>query len=143
MAGFNLHPRIALDSEPIGKLPLCAVRLHKDARYPWLVLVPMRPELQELHDVAPADRPILVEEIAAVSQAVKKLFVADRVNVAALGNVVPQLHVHCVARFASDDAWPGPVWGAHEPLAYEPEALKSRVDALRDALAAVSGFAAG
>jgi diadenosine tetraphosphate (Ap4A) HIT family hydrolase len=141
-APFALDPRIEGDSAPVGRLPLCVVRLMRDARYPWAVLVPARAEVREIHELAIADRAALIEESSAVASAMSRLHAADKMNVAALGNVVAQLHVHVIARRATDDAWPRPVWGAHPPVIEEPASLRARVLALRDALRGVAGFVA-
>src|SRR5690606_75719 len=127
---FSLHPRIEADSVRVGALPLCEVRLHRDGRYPWVVLVPRRPDIREIHELALADRRQLMDESCAVAEAMQRLFSADKMNVAALGNLVPQLHVHSVARFVGDDAWPAPIWGAHPMRPYDDAARSARVAAL-------------
>ena len=111
MTKFALDPRLAADTLEVAALPLCLVRLMNDRRFPWVILVPARPHMVEIHDLAPPDRAMLIEEIALVSDAIRELFHPTKLNVGALGNIVAQLHVHVVGRFASDDAWPGPVWG--------------------------------
>lgn len=131
----DLDPRLAADTEAIAQWPLSRVLLMKDAAYPWLILVPDRPNLVELFDLDPADRARLSEEIARAAQTLKRLTGADKINVGALGNVVAQLHIHVVARFRSDPAWPGPVWGKAPPLAYPPELLAKRLAQWREALA--------
>lgn len=108
---FTLHPTLARDTVLVSQLPLCRVLLMKDRRFPWLILVPERDSVREIHELSQADRAALVEEIAEASEVLQRLFQPDKLNVGALGNVVPQLHVHVVARFAADPAWPGPVWG--------------------------------
>jgi diadenosine tetraphosphate (Ap4A) HIT family hydrolase len=115
---FTLHPRLAADTMQIARWPLCRVLLMNDARFPWLILVPERPSLREIHDLAGTDRAILVEEIARASRLLQERLNADKINVAALGNQVPQLHVHVIARFVGDPAWPNPVWaeGARQPM---------------------------
>jgi len=118
---FELHPRIAEETVPLGDLMICRVLLMNDARYPWLMLVPRRPNIIELFDLAVTERAILMEEIATVSAALKELTHCQKVNVATLGNVVRQLHVHIVARFETDSAWPNPVWGNGERQPYAPE----------------------
>ncbi|MCZ7682627.1 MAG: HIT family protein [Sandaracinaceae bacterium] len=140
MSGFELDPRLAEDGEPIGRLALCLARLHRDARYPWVVLVPARAGVRELHELAEEDRRALVEEVSGVSRAMQQALGAEKMNVAALGNVVPQLHVHVVARYARDDAWPRPVFGAHPPLPYQEEALAERVALLARAFSPIPGF---
>lgn len=115
---FALDPRLAADTHPVGDLALSSVLLMDDARFPWLILVPRRPALSELTDLSPEDAATAFEEIRITVKVVQALTRPDKVNVAALGNVVPQLHVHVVARFRSDPAWPGPVWGVGERKAY-------------------------
>ena len=135
-AMFELHPRLALDSEAISHLPLCQVRLMKDARYPWLLLIPAKADLTEIHQLAAADRGRLMEEIALTSRTLEALFSSDKINVGALGNLVPQLHIHVIARRLGDPAWPGPVWGQGEALAYEPAEQARLVEQLKEALEA-------
>jgi|SRR5882757_6137431 len=108
---FTLHPRLAADTITLGDWPLCRLLLMNDARFPWVILVPARPDLREIHDLPPTERATLIEEVARASALMQQAFKADKMNVAALGNQVPQLHVHIIARFAADPAWPNPVWG--------------------------------
>lgn len=131
---FSLQPQLAADTVPVGDLPLCRVLLSKDANYPWLILVPRRPGIVELIDLAPADRAVLTAEIDAVSRALKAITECEKLNVAALGNVVPQLHVHIIGRRHSDAAWPKPVWGAAPAAAYDPAIRDGFVTALQRGL---------
>jgi len=108
---FTLHPQLAGDSIAIGDLALSHLRLLNDASFPWLLLIPKHPDISEIIELDEADRTVLMQEIAAVSQALKALTGCDKLNVAALGNMVPQLHIHVIARFKGDPAWPKPVWG--------------------------------
>lgn len=127
---FTLHPTLARDTVEIARLALCRVLLMRDRRFPWMILVPEREAIREIHELPAADRAVLMEEIARVSETMARLFQADKMNVGALGNVVPQLHVHVIARFATDAAWPGPVWGSGpaEPYAEaEIEDLRARL----------------
>ena len=103
---FTLHPTLAQDTVEVTRLSLCRVLLMKDSRFPWLVLVPERDGVREIHDLAPADRAVLIEEIAQASLILERLFQPYKINVGSLGNVVPQLHVHVVARTATTP--PGP-----------------------------------
>lgn len=136
MTGFSLHPRLAADTHHVGDLALSSVLLMDDARYPWLILVPRRPELSEIVDLPAAERAVLIEEIAIASRALRDVAGAEKLNVGAIGNVVPQLHVHVVARFAADPEWPAPVWGRGTPVPYDAAECSARV-----ALLAVSlGF---
>jgi diadenosine tetraphosphate (Ap4A) HIT family hydrolase len=119
---FVLHPRLEADTLELAELPLCSVRLMNDARFPWLILVPRRAGVSEIAELDPWDRQALMEEIARTSQALRQVVATDRINVAALGNIVPQLHVHVVARREDDTAWPGPVWGSGPAQPYAPRA---------------------
>jgi len=127
---FTLHPTLARDTVEVVRLPLCRVLLMNDRRFPWLILVPEREAVREIHELPAEDRAILIEEIAQASEALARLVRPDKMNVGALGNVVPQLHVHVVARFATDPAWPGPVWGsgaAVPPAEDELEEMRRRL----------------
>jgi diadenosine tetraphosphate (Ap4A) HIT family hydrolase len=111
MSDFALDPRLAGDTRPVGDLPLCSVLLLDDARFPWFVLVPRRADASEITDLADEDAATLMGELRVAGRVMLALAKPDKVNVGALGNMVPQLHVHVVGRFRSDPAWPGPVWG--------------------------------
>ena len=132
--GFRLHPQLAADSHPVAKLGLCDLRLMDDANYPWLVLVPRLPEARELIDLEAGPRRQLMDEIDQVARVLRRLFRPHKLNVAALGNLVPQLHVHVIARFREDPAWPAPVWGRVSARPYSPEALVERIRMLREGL---------
>jgi diadenosine tetraphosphate (Ap4A) HIT family hydrolase len=131
---FILHPQLERDTVRIGDLALSRVLLMNDANYPWLILVPRREEVIEFIELAEDERTQLMQEIAKVSEALKALTECEKLNVAAIGNVVPQLHVHIVARRHSDRAWPKPVWGAVPAIAYEPRMRDGFVGALRGKL---------
>lgn len=109
---FELHPKLFADTVAVAEWPLCRVLLMNERTYPWLILVPGRTGIAEIGELDVADRALLIEEIARLSDIVRTRLSPDRINVAALGNVVPQLHVHVIARFKADPAWPRPVWGA-------------------------------
>lgn len=134
MNAWHLHPQLADDTTPVIELPLCEVRLMDDANHPWLVLVPRVAGITEIIDLDAAQRLRLSEEIDSACRALRTLFNPDKLNVAALGNMVPQLHVHVIARYRSDIAWPRPVWGAANARPYAPEELIERINALRKAL---------
>lgn len=118
MAGFSLHPKLDADTFPVGELDLCTVRLMNDSRWPWVILVPRQPDLRELHDLGPIDQIQLMGEIAHVSQSMQEVWAADKTNIAALGNAVPQLHIHVIMRWEGDEGWPGPVWGVGTAVPY-------------------------
>jgi diadenosine tetraphosphate (Ap4A) HIT family hydrolase len=134
LAGWALHPQLALDTVPAGDLPLCRVLIINDANYPWLLLVPRRRDASEITDLAEPDQARLMGEIAQAGNALKAITVCDKLNVAALGNVVPQLHVHVIARFRGDAAWPKPVWGAVPASSYDERTLGQFVELLRKQL---------
>jgi diadenosine tetraphosphate (Ap4A) HIT family hydrolase len=135
MKTWHLHPQLANDTVPVIELALCETRLMDDANHPWLVLVPRVVDAVELLDLDPRQRGQLASEIDAASRVLKALFKPHKLNIAALGNLVPQLHVHVIARYTDDIAWPRPVWGAANARPYAPEELIERVNALRAALA--------
>ncbi len=134
MTSFVLDPQLDADTIPLGRLALSRVLLMNDARYPWLILVPERAGLAEIIDLPEADRALLMAEISAASEALKAVFQPDKLNVAALGNRVRQLHVHVLARFASDVAWPGPVWGVGLAQPYPPHMAGVTLDRIGAAL---------
>lgn len=119
MNAFQLHPRLADDTQVVGELPLCRLLLMNDRRFPWCVLVPRQASLRELYDLSADDLTRLMTEVVTVSRALETHCRAFKINVGALGNLVPQLHVHVVGRREGDDAWPGPVWGHGQALPYE------------------------
>ena len=134
--GWSLHPQLAQDTVAVGDLPLARVLLTKDANYPWLILVPRLPGLVELIDLEENAQVQLLGEIAAAARALKNITRCDKLNIAALGNQVPQLHVHVIARRHSDAAWPKPVWGVKPPLAYSDDQQASLLGSLRELLKA-------
>lgn len=133
---FALDPRLQADTFAVTDLALSTVRLMNDATYPWLVLVPRRAGLVELVDLPRAERMQLMDEIAAASQLLRRLTGCEKLNVAALGNMVRQLHVHVIGRFSADPAWPGPVWGKVPARPYGEAARTGLVAALAAGLSA-------
>lgn len=131
---FVLDPRLAGDTHRVGDLELTRVLLMDDARFPWLILVPRRANLRELTDLGTGDQQRLLAEIDRCARVLHTLEKPDKLNIAALGNVVAQLHVHVIARRASDAAWPRPVWGFGEREPYTTDALPQRLAAMRRAL---------
>lgn len=132
--GWHLHPQLADDTHPLAQFALCEVRLMDDANHPWLILVPRVENAVEVIDLDAAQQAQLMQEIDRASRALQAAVKPHKLNVAALGNVVPQLHVHVIARFQDDIAWPRPVWGMATAQPYSPELLIARVQVLRDAL---------
>lgn len=129
-----LHKQLEKDCIVLGQLDLCAVLLMPDANYPWLILVPQRENISEIYQLSEADQQQLMRESSQVSRMLAELFEADKINVAALGNMVPQLHVHHVVRYKTDAAWPAPVWGALPVKKYDDVALQEVQKRLQKAL---------
>lgn len=138
-AAFALHPRLAADTHRVGSLALCELLLMDDARYPWLILVPRVEAAEGIDELDFADRHALVDDIDQASRLLRAEVRPERLNVGALGNLVPQLHVHVIARFRNDPAWPGPVWGHAPARPYAGPALQGRLTSLRAALRARGG----
>lgn len=136
MNDFELHPRLAADTVEITRLPLCRVLLMNDANYPWVILVPERTGIREIHELSETGQIQLIKESSHVSRVMSQLFNPEKMNIAALGNVVPQLHIHHIARFEHDPAWPRPVWGQRPIQPYETTALERRKLELAKALGA-------
>jgi diadenosine tetraphosphate (Ap4A) HIT family hydrolase len=128
---FTLHPGLESDAAFVADWPLCRVLLMNDARYPWLILVPRRAGMVEIVDLAAADRATLMEEITRASQIVRSLPAVIKLNIGALGNVVPQLHVHVLGRRAGDPAGAGPVWGHSPAVPYDKSAREALLALVR------------
>ena len=108
---FQLHPQLSKDTTIIGHFPLCLVLLHRDNVAPWIILVPKRSEMKELHHLPMQEQQQFLIESQAISQALEAIFQPDKINLGALGNLVPQLHIHHIARHINDMVWPRPIWG--------------------------------
>lgn len=134
--GWHLHPQLADDTHPLAHWPLCEVRLMDDAHHPWLILVPRVENAVDITDLDAAQQSALMREIDRAARALQFTVKPHKLNVAALGNVVPQLHVHVIARYREDIAWPRPVWGTATAQPYSPEQLVERVALLGTALSA-------
>jgi diadenosine tetraphosphate (Ap4A) HIT family hydrolase len=128
---WTLHPQLASDTVNLGELPLCQVLVIQDANYPWLLLVPRRADVVEILDLDEVEQAQLMTETTRVARALREITKCDKLNIAALGNVVPQLHVHVIARRKTDAAWPRPVWGAVPAANHDPEELKLFISAIR------------
>jgi len=134
MAEFSLHERLKADTTELTRWPLSLVLLMNARQWPWLVLVPRRAEVREIHDLSESDQQTLMAEIVRASRSLMQLVQPHKINIAALGNVVPQLHVHVIARFTDDPAWPKPVWGTVPPEPYADSELRQKVESLRRSL---------
>ncbi len=133
--GWHLHPQLAEDTHPVAHFPLCDLQLMDDANHPWLILVLRVPDAVEWIDLDETQQGELTREIGRACRVLQAVFQPHKLNVAALGNLVPQLHVHVIARFHEDIAWPRPVWGTATAQPYSPEELVRRIERLRAALA--------
>ena len=139
---FTLHPRLAADTTVLGDMPLCRVLLSKEALGPWLILVPRRDNLTEIHHLPEEEQVQLMRESSAVAALLEKDYQADKINIGALGNLVPQLHVHHIARYRSDIAWPGPVWGNTDGVQRDDAIQQALAEELRAELSGIEGFVA-
>ena len=136
---FELNPRLEADTDWVLDLQLSRVLLMNDSRYPWLILVPRIPNVREWLYLSSTDQALLLAEQLQVSQCLQTLLSPDKLNIATLGNIVPQLHLHIIARFETDFAWPSPVWGRGDSVRYPPDEKVALLARYRSALAATSG----
>ena len=131
---LNIHPQLQNDCLVIGKFPLSYLLLMKDSNYPWFILVPDREDITEIHQLEETDQQQLISESSTLSRIIDKQFNADKINIAALGNLVPQLHIHHIVRYKNDAAWPAPVWGKLPAKAYTEEETKQVITRLKSSL---------
>lgn len=120
---FQLHERLAADTISLGRSRLCEIRLMNDRTWPWVLLVPAFAGIREIYELTGEQQQRLMEESSTLSRGMMAQFSGDKMNVAALGNMVPQLHLHHIVRFEGDPAWPGPVWGKQSPVPYTDDEL--------------------
>ncbi len=126
MSHFQLHPRLQQDTVFIGSFELSQLLLMNDSLYPWFILVPQKADIGESYQLAPDERQQLQTESCLLAERLAKIYKADKMNVAALGNMVPQLHIHHVVRYKHDKAWPAPIWGAFDAVPYTEEAIEQQ-----------------
>jgi diadenosine tetraphosphate (Ap4A) HIT family hydrolase len=131
---FQLHPQLEADTVLVGRFPLSLLLLSKDANYPWCILVPQRAAMEEIYQLDRLDQQQLLEESSLLAKTLVELFAADKINLATIGNMVPQLHMHHIARFKTDAAWPRPVWGAVDAVTYQEDMLAQRVERIATSL---------
>lgn len=132
---FELHPQLVKDTSLIGYFPLCTVLLHRDDSVPWIILVPQRENIKEFHHLCEADQLQFLKESQLISETLESLYQPDKINLGALGNLVPQLHYHHIARFTDDIAWPGPLWGNTREVYRSEQDQAEAVNRIRAALA--------
>lgn len=130
---FQLHPRLAQDCFKIGSLGLSELLMMNDSQYPWLILVPRR-EAKEIYQLNAVDRQTLLDESCLIAQTLQNLYQPDKLNIAAIGNLVPQLHIHHVARYQTDKAWPAPIWGKLPPCPYSEQQAQLEINKIQFAL---------
>ena len=133
---FTLHPQLQADCIPLGRFPLCRLLLLNDANYPWFILAPEREAVSEIYQLSAEDQQQLMRESSHLAQRLAEKFKADKMNIAALGNVVPQLHLHHIVRYRHDPVWPAPVWGKVPPQPYGAEAVATLKQTLVEILGA-------
>ncbi|WP_279151955.1 HIT family protein [Photobacterium iliopiscarium] len=139
---FTLHPQLMADTTILGDLPLSRILLAKEALGPWLILVPRYDALREIHHLSEQDQQQLMRESSAIAALLEQDYQAEKINIGALGNLVPQLHIHHIARFSNDIAWPGPVWGNTKGIQRSEEVQQALAEELRQELSNIAGFSA-
>ena len=140
VSSFELDPQLARDCMVIGDFPVCRLLLMNDSQYPWFILVPRIRGVEEIYQLQETDQQQLLFESSYLAEMLQVVFSGEKMNVAALGNVVRQLHVHHVVRFSTDAAWPAPVWGRHPATPYSDEALAGVMRKLRTGIADMPSF---
>ena len=130
---FQLHPRLAQDCFKLGSFALCELLMMNDNQYPWLILVPRR-EAKEIYQLNPVDRQMLLDESCLIAETLQNLYQPDKLNIAAIGNLVPQLHIHHVARYQTDKTWPAPIWGKLAPSPYSEQQAQIEISKIQFAL---------
>ena len=124
---FQLHPRLKADSIQLGRFELCQLLLMNDNQFPWFILVPEKADIKEIYQLSKADRLLLAEESNYLVENLAVFYKADKMNIAAIGNLVPQLHIHHIVRYQTDKAWPAPIWGKFEAISYSETQLSTAI----------------
>jgi diadenosine tetraphosphate (Ap4A) HIT family hydrolase len=138
---FQLHPRLEQDCIAIGRFELCRLLMMNDSQYPWFILVPERADLHEIYQLSKAERELLTEESSYLAENLAELYQADKMNIAAIGNMVPQLHIHHIVRYRTDKAWPAPVWGRFDAVPYTEQQITDNLSIVRNQLGNYLHFA--
>ncbi len=135
---FQLNPRLEQDCIAIGRFDLCRLLIMNDSQYPWFILVPERADVQEIYQLSKAERELLTEESSYLAEHLAALYNADKMNIAAIGNLVPQLHIHHIVRYRRDIAWPAPVWGKFAAKPYTDQQIAEHVARVKDRLKSIN-----
>ncbi|MFZ2313571.1 MAG: HIT domain-containing protein [Methylobacter sp.] len=131
---FQLHPRLQQDCITIGRFELCRLLMMNDSQYPWFILVPEKTDINEIYQLTKPDRELLAEESGYLAENLAELYQADKMNIAAIGNIVPQLHIHHIVRYQTDRAWPAPIWGKFDAVPYTEQQITDNLARLRKQL---------
>ncbi len=131
---FQLHPRLEQDSIAIGQFSLSKLRLINDSQYPWFILVPKRPDIREVFQLSETEQQLLRQESSLLAKMLAELYSADKMNIATIGNIVSQLHVHHIVRYKTDIAWPAPVWGKFDAIPYTERQIEKIVVQVKNRL---------
>ena len=131
---FQLHPRLKEDCITIGRFDLCQLLMMNDSQYPWFILVPEKADIKEIYQLTKPERLTLTEESSYLAENLVTLYKADKINIAAIGNLVSQLHIHHVVRYQTDKAWPVPIWGKFDPIPYTRQQISDNVARVKEQL---------
>jgi diadenosine tetraphosphate (Ap4A) HIT family hydrolase len=131
---FQLHPRLQQDCIEIGRFELCRLLMMNDSQYPWFILVPEKAGLSEIHQLSKPERELLMEESGYLAENLAALYKADKMNIASIGNLVPQLHIHHIVRYRTDKSWPAPVWGKFDAIPYTQQQILENLKLIKDRL---------
>ncbi len=131
---FQLHPRLKQDCIAIGRFELCRLLMMNDSQYPWFILVPERADMHEIYQLSKTERQLLTEESSYLAENLAALYQADKMNIAAIGNIVPQLHIHHIVRYQTDKAWPAPVWGKFDAIPYTEQQIADNLARIKEKL---------
>jgi len=131
---FQLHPRLKQDCISIGRFNLCQLLMMNDSHYPWFILVPEKTGIKEIYQLVKAEQQRLLEESSYLAENLAALYQADKMNIAAIGNLVPQLHIHHIVRYRNDKAWPDPVWGKFAAIPYTPQQIADNITLIKEKL---------
>ncbi len=133
---FTLHPRLQQDCISVGRFELCRLLMMNDSLYPWFILVPEKADISEIYQLNRAERGLLIEESSYLAENLAEMYQADKMDLAAIGNMVPQLHIHHIVRYRTDKAWPGPVWGKFDAVPLSEQQIRQHLASIKDRLGA-------